>query len=379
MMFEKIKFWLVAVIAILILIYILPVQNIFNYVKFEFYPKSSLHIKLSLVNPNIKLLSSDPSNRLIMKVEVFNADGQPVPNAHVNLTVSENLGRISPSNLRTDKDGESIVSYIPPDYEKNGHSPAKRKVRLTARIYKSKVSSSIDVTLVSNPIVYIPGYQENTSAFDNMNDYLNSKGYTGNILAYDSSKGVIDGAKNLKNYLEQLTKKYYSEGFQTSKFIIISHSMGGLIARYYTASQQYITENNVAKMIFISVPHSGSPWASLGMKYFNDQSIKDLRPESDLLMKDLPGMLNRGLNGTIEVGNILGQYDEVVSQESANLDDWSIKTELFSVGDNNLTMNNLFNGTLLNAANHQAILSNKKVFNRIYQMISTRLPSPAFK
>jgi hypothetical protein len=155
--------------------------------------------------------------------------------------------------------------------------------------------------------------------------------------------------------------------------------MGGLVVRYYTCSEAYIKRNNVRKAIFISVPHKGSLWASLGEKYFNNQGIRDLIPDSELISKELPLMLNGGLNRTIEVGNIIGQYDEVVSLDSANLDEWKISTEIFNIGESNLTVDNLLNGSILETAIHRSILNNKKVFQKVEEMLLRQLLYPSEK
>ncbi len=64
-------------------------------------------------------------------------------------------------------------------------------------------------------------------------------------------------------------------------------------------------------------------------------------------------MINEGLNSSIQVGNIYSQYDEVVTLESAGLDEWNIKTEIFSVEENKFTMDNLLDGSILEAPNHK--------------------------
>jgi len=103
---------------------------------------------------------------------------------------------------------------------------------------------------------------------------------------------------------------------------------------------------------------------------------KDLIPYSDLFGKILPGMSNKGLNHTIQVGSILGQFDEVVSPESASLEEWNIKTDIFNVGESNFTVDNLFNGNIMEATNHKNILNNKKVFEKVNAMLTSNLAYP---
>jgi hypothetical protein len=90
-------------------------------------------------------------------------------------------------------------------------------------------------------------------------------------------------------------------------------------------------------------------------------------------------MINAGLNPSIQTGSILGQYDEVVGVDSASLDDWNIRRELFDIGESNFTVDKLLDGEILQATNHKMILYNKKVYQRVEQMLETDLPYPAVR
>ncbi|MBZ0099217.1 MAG: hypothetical protein K8F30_09040, partial [Taibaiella sp.] len=115
------------------------------------------------------------------------------------------------------------------------------------------------------------------------------------------------------------------------------------------------------------------------LKYYSDRGIFDLIPDSDLFTNALPNMKNKGLNDSIQAGSILGQYDEVVSAESASLEEWGIRTELFNVGKNNFTVDKLLSGKIVEAANHKAVLYNKKIFKRVEEMLVTKLAFPIKK
>lgn len=378
-MFERFKFWLILCIALILLVYSVPVQNISNYVTYAFSSKNGLSLNLSPINPEVTALASDPSNPLVMRVEVKSATGAPVPKAHVVLSVDDNVGQVYPSSVRMDKNGESLVSYIPPSATDDLLEKGNRNVTIKATVYGTKITSSVRVDLTKIPIIYIHGYNAAGYIFDNMNEYLSSAGYEGSAIDYNSQSGIVASTKELESFIQNQKKVYAAKGIQVKKFDLISHSMGGLVARYYTCSEEYIKNNDVRKLIFISVPHRGSLWASIGAGYYNDQGVKDLIPDNILLSKTFPTMLNKGLNHMIQVGSILGQYDEVVTLESASLDSWDIKTEVYNVGENNLTMNNLLSGNLLQTANHSTILNNKKVFERIASMLGNDLPYPSIR
>lgn len=378
-MFEKLKFWAAIAIAALLLVYILPVKNLLDSSLSVFSAKNDMSVNLSLVNPEIKVLAAEPSNKLILQADVKNLSGMPVPNADVKFSVDKDIGEIYPSEFKTNKYGQCIVAYMPPSYGAEQFRNGNIDVKLNAAINKTGAAASVKIALTGVPVIFVHGYQANGGIFENLRDFLFSKGIDNNAISYKSENGVASSAKELNAYLLQQRTTYLSKGVQVKKFDLIAHSMGGLVARYYTCSDDYIRNENVRKLIFLSVPHQGSPWASIGLGYYNDQGIKDLVPDSELLSIKLPAMINNGLNNTIQVGNIMAQYDEVVSPESASLEKWNIKTELFNVGESSFTMENLLSGNLVEAANHRTILSNRKVYERVLEMLNHDLPYPALR
>lgn len=378
-MFEKFKFWLVVAIAVFLLISIVPLQNISGYFTYAFSTKTDFNINLTLVNPSIKSISADSSNPLVMRAEVRNSEGKPVSNAHVVFSVTNNYGQVYPESSRTDKNGECLVSYIPPSNFPEQLQKEDARVNINAGLYKTKITSSQSIQLIRTPIIFVHGYQSTSSVFDNIKGYFDQKGYQTGAINYKSKDGVAAASKELDAFIRQQKMQYLAKGIQVKKFDVIAHSMGGLVVRYYSLGNEYIKNNDIRKIIFISVPQRGSLWASIGSGYYNDQGIRDLMPDSELISTIFPSMINRGLNPMIQVGSLIGQYDEVVSTDSASLDEWNIKTEVFNVGDNNFSVNSLLNGNILETANHATILNNKKVFERIEGMLNSNLPYPATK
>ena len=232
------------------------------------------------------------------------------------------------------------------------------------------------VKLVPVPVVLIHGYQASPTIFSGLSEYLKSEGFTPISFSYQSENGVAAAAAELADFLHQKTTELASENIQVNRFDLISHSMGGLIARYYTCNSDYSLNGNIRKLLFISVPHKGSPFASIGLTYYNDSGMQDLVPESELYSTVFPSMINGGLNPSIQTGNLLGRFDEVVGVESAALTEWGIHTELFDVGDSNFTLDKLLSGEILQAANHKMVLYNRKVFQRLRQMLETELQYP---
>lgn len=375
-MLRKFRFWAILSAVCILLAFVMLFANFWNLIKYELSKKSELSLSLSLVNPGIGILAADPENKLILKAEVRDSSGMPVQYARILLTSDNDFGSLYPEDVRTNTFGEAIVTYSPPEYDSKNFSDGYAEAVIRASIDDTDISEAVKVKITRTPVVMIHGYQSNGDIFENLMGYLNSKGYECIPFNYDSIKGIAHGSGELKDFLQQQKLVYLSKGIQVGRFDLIAHSMGGLVARYYTCSREYIKNHDVKKIIFISVPHKGSPIASLGAEYFEGQGILDLIPDNPLFTHILPSMINKGLNNTIQTGNIIAQYDEVVGITNASLDEWGIKTELFNLGKSNITVDDILNGTLVQAPIHKGILSNKKVFEKILFMLENKLPYP---
>jgi len=373
-MLRSIKFFITLFLSVFLFVFAFQSSSNLRCFKNEFLSNSSLTLNIKTLNPLIHSIACDPSNNLILRIKVLNSSGIPVP---ITLSVSDNKGRISPSDIKTDKCGESLVTYYPPEYDSKLLMKENDFVTITSKIKGTTVKSSIKVELKRTPIIFIHGYQATSGAFANMSDFYNSKGYETSAMDYKSENGVEAASKILCKTLYDKKMYYMSMGFQVQKFDLVAHSMGGLVARFYSCGKEYFKYCNIRKVIFVSVPQNGSPLASLGEAYFEDQGIKDLVPDNKLYTSLFPKMINKGLNNNIQVGSICDQFDEVVNKESSTLEEWNICTEMYVVHSNNTQNNNLFNGDIIQAINHNNILNNKNVIERIYGMLTSQLPYPA--
>lgn len=346
---------------------------------FQLMDKSDLKVVMSTVDPSIKELSADPSNKLVLKVIVRDSEGNEIKDARIAAKVSEGFGTLAPASEKTASDGSLLLQYSPPYLSGAAFKYGNPVVKVTAAISGTDVKSELYFKLVRIPVVFVHGYQAFPELFSNMKEYLEGRGFVTESLSYASGKGVASGAAELGAFIDKVKAGFLEKGIQVGKLDIIAHSMGGLVARYYSSDGSYPLRSDVNKIIFISVPQTGSPIASLGLQYYNDQGIHDLIPDSTLFTESFPSLINGGLNASIQVGSILDQYDEVVSPESASLERWGIKTEMFDVGDSNFTVDKLLSGKIVEAANHKAVLYNKKVFQRVEEMLGSQLPYPTRK
>lgn len=366
-----------------------------NFINSAAINTTGLDITLTLASPEINTITADPDNLLLLKAQVRDSYGNCIEGARIRLHLAgvydpeplpadkgretekhtENLGRIPEEEGLSGTGGAFYAAYSPPAALDNDLSG----IKITANIEGSKASSTLTVKLVPVPVVLVHGYQATHEIFSGLAGYLQEQGFSTLTIDYNSRAGVAPAAEELSDYLAIKKADLAASGIQTARFDIIAHSMGGLVARYYTSSSDYAKNGNVRKLIFFSVPQKGSYFATLGQKYFNDASISDMSSDSELFTHAYPEMINEGLNPSIQTASILGMYDEVVSTSSADLKDWDIDTEIYEVGENNLTVDKLLTGELLNATNHKLILYNGKVFKRIVEMLKTNLPFPAMK
>ncbi|HOJ10284.1 MAG TPA: alpha/beta hydrolase [Clostridiales bacterium] len=392
--FIKITILVIVIIATIftLIVFFAPFSLVIN--------KDDINVYIKPVNEQIKIITADSSNRFLFMAQVRNNAGEPISGIPIVFNVDNNVGILSSKTIRTNKFGEAFVTYIPPDNPlknipgdnpDNTNNTDKTKVNVNniepivnvtvsaevSKWNKAISRSKFSFSIITVPVVLVHGYQSSGDIFSNMKDYLNSQGFNTVIHNYDSTKGVSAGAKSLKEFLKEQKTLYLSKGIQLERFDIVSHSMGGIISRYYSVSSDYIEYNNIRKLIFISVPHKGSHLAPIGAKYFNDAGVKDMMPESSLFTELFPSMINKGLNPYIQTGNIIGQYDEVVSIESAGLQEWRIETRVFNIGSSKFNVDNFIDGTISHEAIHKLILNNKKVYETIVDMLVRSLPYPS--
>lgn len=361
------------IFAIAAVILYTPVIKILYY---ELGSKTTFNISLRSLSPGISKISAEQGNTFILEALVTDSASNPVPSARIDLWENSGQGTVKKLSGRTSKKGTLLIAYTPPDETTALQNADTRAIKIFVKIPGTETKASVGLELVRVPVVFVHGYKASPSIFANFQDYLEIEGFLTASAGYTSEKGVASGASELNSFLYKLSTELGKKGILTNRFDIIAHSMGGLVARYYTCSKSYCSKNNVSKIIFLSTPQAGSPFASLGLKYYNDRGIYDLVPDSDLYTKTFPSLINSGLNSNIRTASILGQYDEVVSIESASLEKWGIKTEIFNVGENNFTMEKLLSGKIVEAANHKLVLDNLKVYEKAKQLLLTGMPYP---
>ncbi|MCP4051433.1 MAG: alpha/beta hydrolase [bacterium] len=136
-------------------------------------------------------------------------------------------------------------------------------------------------SIISNNECYEMRFIDKDSVFHNYYGKVPGK-WVWNISYYtvDAAGEAIGG--DLTTYAERLKEIFAKIAAITgkNKFVVIAHSMGGLIARKYMTLDKKCW-NSIYKILTVATPHNGVD-TSVGIV----GQLRDLRPESDFL-KDL--------------------------------------------------------------------------------------------
>jgi hypothetical protein len=360
------------------LFFILLIASLFHQIGFFQvlkYANKDLILTTESLSPYISSISAHPQNQIYYKTKLTYPDGSPAKFRRIENKTSGS-GNVIPQKAFTNIKGELIFSFQP-SRENHRNTEPRQKINITSAIKNGDVFTMNELTLVPIPIVLVHGYRDTKASFYNLEIFLSEQGFSVYSLDYDSTEGILASSLSLEKFLHEKKEEWYRSGSLTNKFTLISHSYGGLVSRFYTASERSLYDrNDVDKIIFLAVPHKGTPFANLGKSFYNDEAIEELSPTSNLFLTLFPSMRNKGLSPDIQIGNVTVQYDEVISYESSLLDEWGIPSTMFNIGEDKRTFDNILKGELFENSNHHAILNNLKIFEKIHEMLLSPLPFP---
>lgn len=181
-------------------------------------------------------------------------------------------------------------------------------------------------------VLLLPGFLETWIFMEIIGNHLNKKGYRVHV--------VKELKRNTAPVEEQMkfVEKYVSQN-KLKNLIIISHSKGGIIARYLLNSSP--ASESVTRIITIASPHQGTKFAKL--KILN---LTELIPQSKLL-KQLSKQ-----NYLSKITNIYPSFDSTV------------------IPNENLILEGASN-IKLKTAGHTKILESKETLNLLDKILTT--------
>jgi len=106
----------------------------------------------------------------------------------------------------------------------------------------------------------------------------------------------------------------------TDEVILVTHSNGGIVAKKLIQQLQLNgIKNNISKICFLDVPHSGSGWASAG-KIINPRNkhVRALNNHSDSLFEINMRWIKEEHESRIRILNLIAAVDDVVSSSSSS-------------------------------------------------------------
>ena len=121
---------------------------------------------------------------------------------------------------------------------------------------------------------------------------------------------IQDVAELLKTEIEERYSSY-------DDIYLVTHSMGGLVARKYLYDMLKSKSNlQVKKLMLYAVPNNGSDWARFSTLYKHEQ-IEQLDRDSDFIQYLNKEVENINLEKYMDVLYVIGKYDDVVNESSA--------------------------------------------------------------
>lgn len=345
------------------------------------YSDDCLIISYHVFPEQVKTCCADGTSSILLDISVFDMQNTPVPYLLINIETHNFNAAIKPRYPITDKNGRAVIRLLPkfpPINHFVGINPKDISVSITISAKKS-TPAVWHGKLSMPPVLLIHGFQDTSESLVPIKNYLENKGARVFSMDYATDGDFENMANILEQTLDTVKNELKNTGVLANKVNIVAHSLGGLVARYYTCRRSYIKRQDVHKMIFINVPHHGTPWAEAGAELLASPFLKELYPTSNLYTSVFPGSINMGLNHTIQVANIALDNDEVVPLPGSSLDSWGISTKTYHINERPLDIKSLAKEPLSGETRHRQILFFIPVFEQVWYYLMNDLPYPSKK
>ncbi len=165
-------------------------------------------------------------------------------------------------------------------------------------------------------IIFIHGLGRTKNSMSKAQKYFSDLGYLTENINYPSRR--LEVAEITENFLAPIIQKYKNLD-SVNKIHIVSHSMGGIITRYYLQNNSL---PNGSRIVMLAPPNKGSKIIDSFKKNSVIETLMNniLGPAGMSLSTDnnsIPNTINDNLQN--EIGVIIGKFDGKVSKESAKL------------------------------------------------------------
>jgi len=170
-----------------------------------------------------------------------------------------------------------------------------------------------DFTIEQPPLFFVHGIWSNAESWAKFKQRAGLDGWWYGDISYESTDDNRYNAQRLSDELEKFIKKvnsgelYEGKKISATKVDVVSHSMGGLVTRYYIGRKD-MYKDNIRKFLMLGTPNNGEVDLNILSKIFQWKgnqvwtTVKQLRPD-DQFIKDLN---KQPLNPKIDYYTIAG-------------------------------------------------------------------------
>jgi len=371
------------ILIFLVVFIIIEIPTGFFKAKFSliFSPDDSVIISYHMFPEQFETFCADGASQMLLDISIYDSQNTPVPYLLIDIETNNFNAVIKPRYPITDKNGRAAVRLFPKSPPIDTYAETIQKdIPISITVSAKKSTPAVwNGNLSMPPVLLIHGFQDTSESLIPMKNYLENKGARVFLMDYSANGDFETMANTLEHSVNTIKNELKHAGILSNRINIVAHSLGGLIARYYTCRRSYIKNQDVNKIFFINVPHHGTPWAEAGAELLVSPFLKELYPTSNLYTSVFPNSINMGLNHTIQVANIALDNDEVVPLPSSSLDLWDINTKTYHIGEEPLDIKSLAKEPFSGETRHRQILFFIPVFEEVWHYLINDLPYPSKK
>lgn len=150
----------------------------------------------------------------------------------------------------------------------------------------------------SHTVILIHGFTSHGVYLEQLGEFIARHGFVSAIFNYNSYLGIDTAARELAELLSQLANELATHGFS-----IVGHSMGGLVARYFSQVAERALADSLNTLVLLGVPNKGALTGEL-LGYMLDWAesigpanpyarMSSCRAANQLTMNDAEGLVGR--------------------------------------------------------------------------------------